>query len=436
MKVLDPHKLEAVVRACFAGPRDPGSHRRLRRAQMEVAPRDLLTWLRAQRSVERAYWQSRDGSLEVAAVGQAWTVNSRHTPGLAHGLAAVRTCLDEGAQGIRVLGGTAFDPSAPVSEAWQALGTYAFWVPRIEMVRQGQTWSVAVNGYTEDLAQLLAHCQNLAGFDTATHTLPKARILALEPPEATWHQQVAALTAQLGPSLNKLVLACQCQTQLERATDPCTLLQILRGASQGSYDFLIQMGETAFVGRTPECLYRREGAHVTTEALAGTGGQAEALRASEKESLEHDYVIQDIETALQNTCRDIRIEHTRDVVSWGALQHLCTRFQATLQQGTHDEDLLQSLHPSAAVLGFPRPAARQALKAYETFSRGWYAGPVGWISRDAAEFAVGIRSARQCDRALTLYAGAGIVRGSNPAREWQELQDKMRPFMDALGMTP
>jgi menaquinone-specific isochorismate synthase len=402
---------------------------------MEVAPRDLLAWLRAQKSVERAYWQSRDGSLEIAAVGQAWTVNSRNTPGLAHGLAAVRTCLDEGAHGIRVIGGTAFDPTAPVSEPWQALGTYAFWVPRVEMVRRGQACSVAVNGYSEDLSQLLAHCQTLADFDTTTHTLPKARVLALDPPEAMWHRQVAALTADLGPSLNKLVLACQCQIRLEGPTDPCTLLQVLRGASQGSYDFMIQTGETAFVGRTPECLYRREGSHVTTEALAGTGGRAAALRKSKKEILEHDYVIQDIEAALHSVCRDIRTGHAREVVSWGSLQHLCTRFQATLREGKHDEDLLRSLHPSAAVLGFPRPAAHRVLRAYETFSRGWYAGPVGWISREAAEFAVGIRSALLCGRALTLYAGAGIVMGSRPAREWQELQDKMRPFMDALGVT-
>lgn len=434
MKVLDPNKLEALVRACFTLPQESGSPRHLRRVEMEILPQDLLAWLRTQPAAHHAYWQSRDGALEIAAVGRAWQVCSADTPSLFEGQQAIRTCLDAADEGVRVLGGAAFDPAASVADAWGVLGRYAFWVPRMEMVRRNQTWSLAVNGYAEDLPELLTRCQTLGGGELVSPGLPAAQVLSVEPSEAIWHDQVTRLVAALGPSLEKLVLACRCQIELDHPTDPFTLLSALREGCQGSYDFVIQAGDTAFLGRTPECLYRREGIQVTTEALAGTGGKETTLRKSKKEILEHDYVIRDIAAALQPVCRDIRTEPARDVVSWGALQHLCTRFHATLCDGKHDGDLLQALHPSAAVLGFPRSEAWQALAAHEPFKRGWYAGPVGWISREAAEFAVGIRSALLRDRNLTLYAGAGIVQGSDPAREWQELQAKIRPFLHTLGI--
>ncbi len=434
MKVWDPDKLEARVRAGFATPRQSDTSPHLRRVKMDIAPQDLLTWLRRQHAAHGAYWQSRDGALEIAAVGQAWQVCSRDTPSLSEGFQAIRACLDTAAEGIRVLGGAAFDPAASMADAWSILGRYAFWVPRMEMLRQDQTWSLAVNGYAEDLPELLRCCQTPGAAEPVCPEVPAAQVLSMEPSEATWHDQVTRVVAALGPSLEKLVLACRCQIALDHPTDPFTLLNALREGHQGSYDFVIQAEDTAFLGRTPECLYRRAGTQVTTEALAGTGGKESTLRSSRKEILEHDYVIRDIEAALQPVCRDIRVEPARDVVSWGTLQHLCTRFQAVLRDGHHDGDLLQALHPSAAVLGFPRSEAWQALAGHESFARGWYAGPVGWISREAAEFAVGIRSALLRDRDLTLYAGAGIVQGSKPAREWQELQAKMRPFLHALGI--
>jgi menaquinone-specific isochorismate synthase len=326
----------------------------------------------------------------------------------------------------------AFDPDAPVADPWTPFGRYAFWVPRYELLREDQTWFLALNGAAGDLPERLANDRILADAPADPPALPTGRVLSVEPQEATWHTHVTGLTASFGEALAKLVLASRCQVRLTGATDPCTLLHQLRGNRQGSYDFIFQTGARSFLGRSPECLYRRDGDRVATEALAGTGAGEAGLRDSAKEIREHDYVVKDIEAALQTVCRDVQAARGPELVSWGALQHLCTRFQATLETGADDGALLRALHPSAAVLGYPRPEARRRLAAYEPFSRGWYAGPVGWIGRDAAEFAVAIRSALLRDRDLAVYAGAGIVQGSQPAREWQELQDKMRPFFQAL----
>lgn len=440
MKVLDYDKLEEVIRARFTRARDIGPSFGLKRAEVNIAPRDLLGWLRGQNNTARAYWQSRDGSLEIAAVGRAWEANSRNSSSLPDTLDAVRVrdCVAEAADGIRVWGGMAFDSSLSVSDVWHELGAFYFWVPRFEIIRQNDNWSLAVNGRFEDLPECIASYRALEWADPSSVPLPAARILSKVPEESTWRQRVSALTGSLGDVLDKLVLASCCHLQLDRSTDPFSLLQSLRRHDRGSYDFVIQRGDSAFLGRSPETLYKREGRQVTTEALAGTqaGGAAQALRESQKEILEHDYVIRDIEIALQALCRDIHRESSRDVVSWGTLQHLCTRFRATLPEDKHDGDLLASLHPSAAVLGFPRNAAWRELKQTESLARGWYAGPVGWIAKDAAEFAVGIRSALLRDRDLYVYAGAGIVKGSDPAREWQELQEKMKPFLTTLGIIP
>jgi len=95
-------------------------------------------------------------------------------------------------------------------------------------------------------------------------------------------------------------------------------------------------------------------------------------------------------------------------------------------------EVLLRLHPTPAVGGFPRETALAAIRELEHDARGWYAGPVGWIARDQAEFAVAIRSAMLRERDAIVFAGAGIVAGSVPQREWRETEDKAHAFLKAL----
>jgi menaquinone-specific isochorismate synthase len=95
-------------------------------------------------------------------------------------------------------------------------------------------------------------------------------------------------------------------------------------------------------------------------------------------------------------------------------------------------DILATLHPTPAVAGVPRDKACATIRSHETDSRGWYGGPIGWIGADAAEFAVGIRSALLGPDAAWLYAGAGLVSGSISENEWLEIQDKLQAFRSAV----
>jgi menaquinone-specific isochorismate synthase len=116
-------------------------------------------------------------------------------------------------------------------------------------------------------------------------------------------------------------------------------------------------------------------------------------------------------------------------------RHLRSQFEGHLRDDVSTLDVLRTLHPTPAIGGVPTEAAVQAIRTQEPFARGWYAGPVGWIGPDAAEFAVAIRSGLVRDSSLALYSGAGIVDGSVPEAEWDEIEQKISDFAAVLDLT-
>jgi len=195
------------------------------------------------------------------------------------------------------------------------------------------------------------------------------------------------------------------------------------------------------MGASPERLYRRTGRAIETEALAGTrprgeGAADEALRAElladDKERREHRIVVDGIREALAGLCVNVREDPTISVLQLRNCQHLFETVEGVLANGVTDGDVLRALHPTPAVGGTPTVDAVRWIAALEPFDRGWYAGPVGWIGRDSAEFAAAIRCGLACGDSLRVYSGAGIVAGSTPEREWAEIENKMSNFLEAL----
>ena len=412
------------------------------RREIEVKSLSLPAWLRQQRQRPCFYWQDRERRFEIAALGQAHALSST-TGELSGVLQEIAKNLDASDRGVRYVGGTAFDQDNPVVDA-PGFGAFRFFVPQVELVRQGERFVLAVNRLAdedpiqkEDLHALLTDRQA-----TLEPTLPTGRCTNLYPDRQAWLRRVSELTGELDERFTKLVLACRADIQLNGDLEPLALVEHLQKNVVGAYNFALQFDETTFLGCSPERLFRREGRRIDTEAIAGTqgpwmqdNGTGKTLLEAAKEGVEHDLVVHDVTRALAKVCDDVQVVATKDVVQWGRLQHLLTRFSAVLRSDKRDGDLLQTLHPSAAVLGYPRSSAWAALRRLESLPRGWYAGPIGWMQRDAAEFAVGIRSAVLQGRDLRLFAGAGIVKESDPAAEWQEVQDKMRPYFEALGVS-
>jgi menaquinone-specific isochorismate synthase len=114
------------------------------------------------------------------------------------------------------------------------------------------------------------------------------------------------------------------------------------------------------------------------------------------------------------------------------VQHIYSRFEGILKPDTDDFKIISSIHPTPAVSGYPKQNIRALIKRYETFYRGFYAGPVGWIGKDSSEFVVGIRSGIINNNYLSVFSGAGIVQKSSPEAEWNEIENKISPLLKIL----
>jgi menaquinone-specific isochorismate synthase len=403
------------------------------------------TWLKHQRHDHRLYWRSRSGDLEVAGIGRAHSVDMNAGLGLTQVLSSLRQQIDTSTGDVRYYGGMAFDPTRSLTEHWQALSPAYFLVPRLELRRWHDRTTCALNlQMPEDepiLSSLLAQAEtsfSQLGQDAVeTHApIPLGPFVTRQvcPDRQQWSEQVTSLLRDLDETQGKLVLACKERVCFRDALDAMALLARIRQGRADSYSFMFTSGQSAFMGMSPEQLYYRQGQSLYSEALAGTWGTGVALQDSIKENVEHDYVVRDVREALESIGLDLDALPPKEVVHWNRLCHLRTQISGRLPENVRDPDIIMALHPSAAVLGYPRDRAWSWLERHESLERGWYAGPVGWMGRDGAEFAVAIRSALVQGKTLDIYAGAGSVRGSDPDLEWNEVRSKLRQFHEALDL--
>jgi len=266
------------------------------------------------------------------------------------------------------------------------------------------------------------------------------------PDHEGWTRMIRwALDAIGGDALDKVVLARRVALALGESIDPLLVLNHLETATPGCYHFAVRPADgPAFVGASPERLFRREGQNVVSEAVAGTRPRGdtevedEALRKellqSPKERREHAFVEDAIRSDLEQVCTSVRSPDGTGELALARGRHLHSRLTGTLHPDTATTDLLEVLHPTPAVGGVPTDNAVAAIRAQEPFDRGWYAGPVGWIGRDAAEFAVGLRAGLVEESQIALFSGAGIVEGSTPDREWEEIEQKIGDFAAIMGV--
>ena len=233
--------------------------------------------------------------------------------------------------------------------------------------------------------------------------------------------------------LEKVVLARRVQRNL-RATPEDVLARLPHA---GVTRFFVRRGRTAFFGATPERLFQKRGTALLTEALAGTrrnGDESDdaELTSSAKDHAEHAFVREAIE-AMLTSLGATSIQATEPALRRAAnLVHLKTTITAELPEGVSAGTLLEAFHPTPAVGGTPRREALEFIANHEP-SRGWYAGPIGWIDAHGdSEFHVALRSCVVTNGAAWAYAGAGIVAHSNPHSEAKETQLKLAPMLAAL----
>lgn len=258
-----------------------------------------------------------------------------------------------------------------------------------------------------------------------------------------WMRTVATATTRIAiGELTKVVLAREITVTADLPFDAVSLLHRLRALSPSAYAYAVD----GFVGATPEMLVSRLGDVVRAHPMAGTlprtgdpdvdARRAGELLGSHKNRVEHQITIDMVHETLLPWCSYLDAEPEPSVVAAGPVQHLATLVEGRLSRPEPSVlDLVAALHPTPAVGGWPRAAALQVQAELERTDLGRYGGPVGWV--DAAgngAFGVGIRGA-QLDadaRTARVFAGVGVVDGSDPAAELEEARSKAQAVLSAL----
>ncbi len=263
-------------------------------------------------------------------------------------------------------------------------------------------------------------------------------------PDGGYEANVAAGVAAIRAGrYRKIVLARARDLRATTRFHPLRALNALRGRFPDCYAFSAGNGAgSSFIGASPERLVSAAGGTLRTEALAGSAPRgrtaaedaalARELLHSGKDVREQRLVLDSILRRLANVGVTAAPGRAR-VRQLPNVQHLCTPVEAPLPAGAELLRIVGELHPTPAVGGTPREPAVAHLRELEPFDRGLYAGALGWVDhRGDGEFLVGIRSALMCGDTARLYAGAGIVEGSDPAKEFSETELKLRPLREAL----
>jgi isochorismate synthase len=255
---------------------------------------------------------------------------------------------------------------------------------------------------------------------------------------------VEAATARIGAGeMSKVVLAREVIVSAASAHDPAALFGAMRIQFPSCFCFCCGTPEAAFIGASPELLIRRTGAGVSTVALAGSTRRSsdpavddhlgEQLLRSDKDRREQRIVAERIVRALRPYAVWVEAAAEPEIVKVANIQHLATPVLAQLAEPRSAIELAGLLHPTPAVGGEPWPEAATAIAELEEMDRGWYAAPVGWMdATEDGEFCVALRSALLRDRDAHLFAGVGVVAGSDPAAELAETEVKLQALLPFL----
>ncbi len=419
------------------------------RLESPVEPTSLLGWLSVQRGECKTYWRSRDDDIEMAGLEAAEIIRGEGPDATTAAIETINDRLRQSDADLRYFGGARFSPTPRLIDSrWQPFGTAHFVLPLVELRRVADQHTLALNLIGPVTNETADHIIGLLSAlnDVPDHQLSQAFQASSRidiPDRIGWSDAIKECLRRVHRNeLRKVVLARQSTFGCERRVNPFNLLETLSDHVGDQYRFLFQPAEgTSFIGVTPERLYLRDENRIVSEAVAGTrprGANAADderlgmhLLGSTKDRQEQSMVAHDIRDRLASLTETLQVGDTT-LLKLPGLQHLQTQISATIKSGVDDGKLLSLLHPTPAVGGTPRNMAINLIGELEPFDRGWYAGPVGWIGRDSAEFAVGIRSALVTDRDVTVYAGAGIVAESDPDEEWNEIELKIGRFRAVL----
>lgn len=352
------------------------------------------------------------------------------------------------------LGGFAFEADGGSTPTWSSLSPASLVLPEVSICRSGGRSFLTVSavvapgedpdGLGERLSRRLASLQLDAPLPMLDpHPTGHADIRSARSPRE-FEAAVEGATSRIAAGeFSKVVLAREVIVSAAAAHDPAALFGAMREQFPACFCFCCGTPEAAFIGASPELLVRRSGAGASTVALAGSTRRSsdpavddhlgEQLLRSDKDRREQRIVAERIVRALRPHAVWVEAAAEPEVAKVANIQHLATPIVAQLAEPHSAIELAGMLHPTPAVGGEPWPAAAEAIADLEGMDRGWYAAPVGWMdATEDGEFCVALRSALLRDREAHLFAGVGVVAGSDPAAELAETEVKLGALLPLL----
>ncbi len=346
-------------------------------------------------------------------------------------------------------GSFSFDPG-------NTSGTSRLVVPRVVLGRRdGSSWLTVLSEAPDPLAEPSSLVELVEApapplvelVETpAPPVAPRdVQVIADTADEDRWRRRVAEAVRRIESNgLEKVVLA---RAVTATASEPIDVRHLVGTLSEG-YPSCWTFSVDGLVGASPEMLVRRERGLATSRVLAGTirrsGSEetdlklASSLARSSKNLAEHELAVASVAEALAPLCSGMNVPESPYVLELPNVLHLATDVTAVAHKKASSLKLAAALHPSAAVCGTPTAVARAAIAELEGLDRGRYSGPVGWIDTNGdGEWAIALRCGMvdaADPRRINLFAGCGIVEGSDPDEELAETKAKLVPMLAALGL--
>jgi isochorismate synthase EntC len=243
---------------------------------------------------------------------------------------------------------------------------------------------------------------------------------------------------------DKVVICREVRLFLREKISPVQLLRIAAAKKNPRYEYVFRwFGADAWIGISPEMLVKKERDRIVVEPLAGTRKGSndkeksvryrEELLSDDKEIEEHETAARMFYDHLSAVCLPESIEQVEslNVIDLGYVQHLKSTITGRLQPGKGVFRLLAAIYPPATIWGKPISLSGKRIRKHERIERGFFTGGFGFFTLDDnANFALAIRTARMSGDEVRVYAGSGIVKKSDPYREWRETSNKMQPFLN------
>ena len=427
----------------------------------KINPLDLLSVFETAKELnkDRIFWTNSSNDFSLVGIGSVQKLIAHENRFqqleeqweniLQH--AMINNPYENIGTGLVTVGGMSFDPKRQKSKLWGKFPTSQMTIPEYVFVQDQDNFYLTTNVYVDGNIAVEQVINNISKVKekllhaSTVSNEPKQKVVSkqeIEPEK--WKESVKQAVQKIKKEqAKKIVLAREIRLKLNRHAHISRMLRRLKETQPNSYIFAFEHEDNCFLGATPERLVQVKGKKLLSTCLAGTSPRGKTIQEDEKIAQdllndrknreEHDYVVQMIKNSIEKYCENIEIPDEPIVFPLRNLQHLYTPVTARLKTEHTVFDIVKKLHPTPALGGVPREKALAFIRENELLDRGWYGAPIGWLDSQAnSEFAVAIRSGLVQGDEVSLFAGCGVMRDSDPNMEYEETNVKFLPMLTIL----